>query len=397
MSLHLSRWCPVLPVVTSQRMAQIWLTFVYFTWMVKHTCWGSVLPVLVGKCTIWSPSSTSNFHEKVGNLHCITVTHSWYCTKHWENKALGSRLQHSPALLFLAGGFHSYCLSPIKWGTWFAMTTIRSASGPWNTQKNLGPKMKRSKNGGKGLRDYAFLHNQVPTDLHAAWSSLRGLPVPDGILPLEGVTRISVAAATTTRFLRNLPQSLRHLTIGDASNAGSIHGVKLPSSLESLTFGRQFNESLEGIIMPSSLQSLTFGRQFTRSLEGVILPNSLQNLTFGYCFNRSLEGVILPGSLQNLTFGYMFNRSLEGVTLPNDLKSLTFGYDFNYSLQGVALPAIFKALHLVVSSAKTWTEWPCQAIFRPWHLARVSTAAWKEWPYQAVLRVWHLVALSTRA
>ena len=53
--------------------------------------------------------------------------------------------------------------------------------------------------------------------------------------------------------------------------------------------------------MPCSLQSLTFGSHFDQSLENVTLPCSLQSLTFGICFNQSLENVTLPSSLQSLS------------------------------------------------------------------------------------------------
>ena len=78
-------------------------------------------------------------------------------------------------------------------------------------------------------------------------------------------------------------------------------GIQLPSSLQSLTFGDMFDQSLEGIQLPSSLQSLTFGREFNQSLEGIQLPSSLQSLTFGLGFDQSLEGIHLPSSLRSLT------------------------------------------------------------------------------------------------
>ena len=140
----------------------------------------------------------------------------------------------------------------------------------------------------------------VPTDLYAAWCTVQGLPVSQGELALAGVTRIQ--GSNLTKYLHHLPESLEHLT-----------------------FGSEFNHSLEGVTLPSSLQSLTFGIAFNQSLEGVTLPSSLQSLTFGRAFNQSLEGVTLPSSLQSLTFGHRFNQSLEGVTLPSSLKGFSHG------------------------------------------------------------------------
>ena len=151
----------------------------------------------------------------------------------------------------------------------------------------------------------------VPTDLYAAWHSIRkqGSVVSDAELALEGVTRI--AGTTTTKYLRFLPQSL-----------------------ECLTFRDGFNESLEEEVLPSNLRSLALG-SFNRSLGRWMLPSCLQSLNFGNKFNQNLNRVDLPSSLQILVFGSEFNQSLEGVTLPSGLQSLTFGRDFNQRLNRV--------------------------------------------------------------
>ena len=118
----------------------------------------------------------------------------------------------------------------------------------------------------------------VPTQLQSAWCFLMGFETSEAEFSLEGVT---------------------HLTT--KSDVGLLN---LPESLISLTFGHNFNQSLERVTLPNSLQNLTFGASFNQSLEHVTWPNSLQNLTFECSFNQSLERVTLPNSLQNLTFGY---------------------------------------------------------------------------------------------
>jgi hypothetical protein len=46
-----------------------------------------------------------------------------------------------------------------------------------------------------------------------------------------------------------------------------------------LSFGCEFNQSLEGVTLPSSLQTLSFGENFNQSLERVTLPWSLQRFS----------------------------------------------------------------------------------------------------------------------
>jgi len=56
---------------------------------------------------------------------------------------------------------------------------------------------------------------------------------------------------------------------------------------------------LEGVTLPSSLQTLTFGDEFNQSLKGVLFPEKLEYLVAeGLC--RSLDEVDLPSSLKTL-------------------------------------------------------------------------------------------------
>ena len=147
----------------------------------------------------------------------------------------------------------------------------------------------------------------VPTQLQAAWCFLMGRETSEAEVSLEGVTHLT---APSPNCLLHLPRSLVSLTFtGQSLN----WGITLPASLT----------------LPNRLQSLTFGDNFNQSLDGVTLPKGLQNLTFGRNFNQSLEGVTWPSSLQSLTFGVFFDQSLDGVTLPNSLQNLTFGFNFN--------------------------------------------------------------------
>ena len=185
----------------------------------------------------------------------------------------------------------------------------------------------------------------VPTDLYLAWCFLQGLPTQEAEFDLEGVTSLKHLRGPTGTWgecLVHLPKSLQSLTLDLP-----LSQFTLPTSLQNLTFGKLFNQSLEGVTLPSSLQNLTFGKRFSQSLERVALPSSLQKLTFGDRFNQSLEGVTLPDSLRNLTFGTSFNQSLEGVTWPDSLRNLTFGASFSQSFESLSFPSTLESLTFV--------------------------------------------------
>ena len=79
-------------------------------------------------------------------------------------------------------------------------------------------------------------------------------PSPDWERLLKQKTLSDVDAATL-----NETRSLTWYSSQELNN-----GIQLLSSLQSLKFGRHFNQSLEGIQLPSSLQSLTFDHDFNR-------------------------------------------------------------------------------------------------------------------------------------
>ena len=108
----------------------------------------------------------------------------------------------------------------------------------------------------------------IPVNLYAAWCYAKGFSVPTEEFALEGVTQMSSIAPNECLYY-------------------------LPKSLENLTFGNEFNQSLEQVTLPRNLQSLTFGHGFNQSLEHVMLPSGLQSLTFGSNFDQSLERVNL--------------------------------------------------------------------------------------------------------
>eukprot|EP00435_Cladocopium_sp_Y103_P033001 s3520_g8.t1 len=190
----------------------------------------------------------------------------------------------------------------------------------------------------QGIGNFATLScTFVRIDLYAAWCCVMGTAEA----ALEGVTELE--GIKGGEYLHHLPDSLESLTFGHEFNQ-NLNGVMLPSSLRNLTFGYQFDQSLDGL--PSNLRSLSLGptSRFNQSLERVIWPESLESLTLGSGFNQSLAGISWPSNLKSLTLGVSFNQSLENVTLPSGLQSLTFSHHFNQSLDNVSWPKNLQSL-----------------------------------------------------
>eukprot|EP00930_Biecheleria_cincta_P064568 TRINITY_DN50169_c0_g1_i1.p1 TRINITY_DN50169_c0_g1~~TRINITY_DN50169_c0_g1_i1.p1 ORF type:complete len:362 (-),score=84.22 TRINITY_DN50169_c0_g1_i1:94-1179(-) len=202
----------------------------------------------------------------------------------------------------------------------------------------------------KVVKETEFTHEEL-----MLWSTMQNLTLEamPKILELPSRLRVLTFGRNFNGSMegRTLPKHLQSITFGYWFNQ-SMAKVALPEGLQSLTFGERFDHSLDNVALPSTLESLTFGRDFNQSMENAKLPDSLRHLTFGINFDQSLEKVALPSGLQSLAFGYMFNQSMANVTLPSGLHSLTFGYKFDQRMEKVTLPSGLRSLTFCRNSSK---------------------------------------------
>jgi hypothetical protein len=86
-------------------------------------------------------------------------------------------------------------------------------------------------------------------------------------------------------------------------------------------------------LMPSMLQKIEFGRDFNYVIDEGMLPISLKHIIFGDNFNLPLGVNVLPPNLKSLVFGFKFNVPLTKIVFPNSLLHLTFGEYFNQCIE----------------------------------------------------------------
>ncbi|EGG19226.1 hypothetical protein DFA_02011 [Cavenderia fasciculata] len=157
------------------------------------------------------------------------------------------------------------------------------------------------------------------------------------------VVQVTAAAVSCHGAVGVLPSSLQSLMFGDDYDQPLSVGV-LPSSLQSLMFGYYYNQALSVGVLPSSLQSLVFGDEYNQLLSVGVLPSSLQSLEFGDEYNQPLSVGVLPSTLQSLKFGGGYNQPLSVGVLPTSLQSLEFGYYYNQPLSVGVLPSSLQSL-----------------------------------------------------
>ena len=120
--------------------------------------------------------------------------------------------------------------------------------------------------------------------------------------------------------------------------SGAQHGYVDPSSTDKGAADETAEVDLQVLCLTGEGVALSVALSVPRSMLGYDLRRLVsEKLTFGRDFNQSLERVTLPSSLQSLTFGYDFDQSLERVTLPSSLQSLRFGETFNQRVGHLAI------------------------------------------------------------
>ena len=112
------------------------------------------------------------------------------------------------------------------------------------------------------------------------------------------------------------PESGLALTGSPSSN--------LPPKLTHLTLRNKFNKELP--VLPSTLQSLILGYEFNQPITSLAKCPNLKRVVLGYDFNQDLT---LPESLTDLTLGFAFDKCLN---LPLGLTHLTFSHRLNHRL-----------------------------------------------------------------
>jgi len=156
----------------------------------------------------------------------------------------------------------------------------------------------------------------------------------------------------TTLFLSRFKQ-LSCLSFGTNFDQ-TVDNMRLLPSLTSLTFGFEYNQSVDNLNLPSTCKSLTFGYQFNQQVDNLSIPESLEFLSFGNKFNQPVDNLFLSSSLSSslkeLTFGYHFNQPVDNLMIPDSLTSLTFGFKFNQPIKNLNLPLNGSLTHLIFGS-----------------------------------------------
>lgn len=154
---------------------------------------------------------------------------------------------------------------------------------------------------------------------------------------------------------RSLPPNLHSLILSAKFNY-SIDGI-LPSSLQRLELGGEFNQPIKRGTLPFGLKVLRLGSRFNCLLEIGALPNGLEVLIFFDGYSHPIPPALLPSSLTCLQFNNHFQQSIEKGFLPPKLTTLQFPPEYCGTIAKDAIPPTLQRLVLSRKQAKSIRNW----------------------------------------
>ena len=126
------------------------------------------------------------------------------------------------------------------------------------------------------------MHLTFPLPYGTIWKlAMEDEPVTDKSIPITGESAVTCVKCilTKTEEMNMVSQVEELLCTGRSVDDLPLESHLIWLALQSLTFGDQFDQSMDNVALPSGLQSLTFGPTFNQSMDNVALPSGLQSLT----------------------------------------------------------------------------------------------------------------------
>lgn len=174
-----------------------------------------------------------------------------------------------------------------------------------------------------------------------------GLTKEDVVLDftsLKNLVILSLGRCAGSVLWNTIPNTLKSLDMGFTNI--EIDFSFLPSKLQTLKLGRNFNYEFKLEMLPKKLSHLDFGFAYEHPIIISKLPKDLHTLKLGVYFNQFIDTRELPRKLVKLVLGDNFNQPFETKYLPPQLKYLNMGECFSHHIELNKLPKTLKALTL---------------------------------------------------
>jgi hypothetical protein len=164
---------------------------------------------------------------------------------------------------------------------------------------------------------------------------------------LKNVSRVCVVSNTPVFDNSSFPVTAAHLFT--SRNVTALLNLRsLPCTLTHLEFDEWFDQILTEDMLPPSLVNLKLGKRFNQPISPETFENlsSLNHLSFGRDFNQPFPVGSLPATLLSITLGNRYDQPFLKKSLPETLTKLVLGYDYRQPIKLGVLPRSLRHLHL---------------------------------------------------
>jgi hypothetical protein len=79
-------------------------------------------------------------------------------------------------------------------------------------------------------------------------------------------------------------------------------------NLRTLSFGNNFNMSIQSNILPNTLHTLSFNDSYNMEINNNVLPNTLHTLMLGSAYNKIIKIGVLPRVCAFLCLAHMITK-----------------------------------------------------------------------------------------
>jgi hypothetical protein len=175
-------------------------------------------------------------------------------------------------------------------------------------------------------------------------TSLENFNLPDSIIYLDFGNRFNKSLKYTV-----LPKYLKKIKFGD-NFSQPLDYIKLPETLEVIEFGKNYNTSLFCVKFPDSLREIILKSYFNAGLP-TVLPSNIEKIVFGSEFDYSVNTFLLPEKIKYLCISGDKTNKVLIDKLPSGIKTLKIIDRLDFEMQN--LPLSLEELILDIKSKDT--------------------------------------------
>ncbi|EGC37133.1 hypothetical protein DICPUDRAFT_16899, partial [Dictyostelium purpureum] len=156
-------------------------------------------------------------------------------------------------------------------------------------------------------------------------------------------------------FSNSFNYPIEKLSISSTLSFNDVTEVAIiPNFIETLEFGKEYNQIIKPFSLPLSIKTIIFGDRYNQPLEVGSIPFEcttlvlVKNLVFSDAFDYPIENYKIPHFIETIEFGKEYNQFIKPLSIHSSIKTIIFGDRYNRPLEIGSIP--FECTTLVLEN-----------------------------------------------